>query len=353
MNIENYGITLPTEPANDPAFIPARVTAVHRERYEIICQYGEIAARLKSGVYYNDAADTLFPTVGDYVMVQYNNSGDSLIVQTLPRKSTFSRNDFSGHGAAYVKTVLEQTVAANFDYVFIMASLNDDFNVKRIERYLTMAWQSGAQPVIVLTKADLSAQVAEQLRAVQQIAIGVEVFAISARTGDGLAQLTNYLEPRKTIVFLGSSGVGKSSLVNALAGEEIMKVSEIREDDAKGRHTTTHRQLTLLKSGVMVIDTPGMRELGLWDADAGIGEAFSDVESLLGRCKFSDCTHANEPGCEVRAAMERGELLEDRWKSYQQLKKEALFVSDKAAYMRERQQWHKSLSKTIRQNKKR
>jgi len=340
-NIEDYGIS-PIKESTDPSDpIPARITAVHRERYEVVCQHGEIGARLKSGIYYNGAADELFPTVGDYVLLQYNPSGDSLIVKTEERNSSFSRSDYSGHGVGYVKSIVEQMVAANFDYVFIMASLNYDFNMKRIERYLTMSWQSGAQPVIVLTKSDLSDQVSQQLQQVREIAIGADVFAISSKTGDGIDELKSYLQPRKTIVFLGSSGVGKSTLVNALAEGEIMKVADIREDDSKGRHTTTHRQLTLLNSGVMVIDTPGMRELGLWDADSGISETFSDVESLFHQCKFSDCTHEREPGCAVKQSIESGALSEDRWQRYLQLKKENLFVTNKAAYLREKDKSHK------------
>ncbi|MBJ6362549.1 ribosome small subunit-dependent GTPase A [Paenibacillus sp. GCM10012307] len=351
-NIEDYGISPIKESSDSSAPIPGRVTAVHRERYEVVCQHGEVGARLKSGVYYGKAENELFPTVGDHVMLQYSPGGDSLIVKTGERKSAFSRSDYSGHGAGYVKTIREQMVAANFDYVFIMASLNNDFNTKRVERYLTMAWQSGAQPVIILTKADLSDQVPQQVQQVRNIAIGVDVFAISSKTGDGLIELQSYLQPRKTIVFLGSSGVGKSSLVNALAEEDIMKVAGIREDDSKGRHTTTHRQLTLLNNGVMIIDTPGMRELGLWDADTGISETFSDVESLFKLCKFSDCGHDTEPGCGVRKAIEQGELDENRWRRYLQLKKENLFVTDKSAYLRERKQWHKSISKTLKESKK-
>ncbi|NLO39142.1 MAG: ribosome small subunit-dependent GTPase A, partial [Ruminiclostridium sp.] len=262
MDLIDYGF-IPTMMPEGASATPARITAVHKERYEIICEYGQAYGRLKTSVYFGEGFES-FPTVGVFVLIQYNISGDSLIIKTLERKSKFARNDFSGHAAGFVKTVKEQVVAANFDYVFIMASLNYDFNLKRIERYLTLAWQSGAVPVVVLTKADLTEDFTENVRAVEKIAPGVDIYAVSAKTGYGIDRLSDYLKPGKTNVFLGYSGVGKSSLVNALADENIMAVSEIREGDSRGRHTTTHRQLIRLSNGVIIIDTPGMRELGMW-----------------------------------------------------------------------------------------
>jgi ribosome biogenesis GTPase len=240
-------------------------------------------------------------------------------------------------------------VAANFDYVFIMQSLNLDFNPKRLERYLTLAWQSGATPVILLTKADLVEDYWDYLTQVERVAAGVNTHVVSAHTGYGLNRLNAYLQPGKTVVFLGSSGVGKSSLVNALAGEEIMSVSAIREDDSKGRHTTTHRQLIRLKSGVMIIDTPGMRELGMWDVSEGLTDAFSDVTVHLGKCRFSDCRHETEPGCAIRAAIASGQLDAGRWESYQQLQEEAV---SKEEMLRRKNEWHKSVAKFTRQRNK-
>ena len=337
MTINDYGIVPDT---NNLPGIPARITAQHKERYEIVCQHGITHARLKTKEYYVDTQ--VFPTAGDFVMIQYVPNGDSLITATLPRRTFFSRRDPTpGRG--------EQAVAANFDYVFIMQSLNMDFNPKRLERYLTLAWQSGATPVILLTKADLVEDDWDYICRVERVAAGVNIHAVSAHTGYGLPRLNAYLQPGKTVVFLGSSGVGKSSLVNALAGEDIMAVNAIREDDSKGRHTTTHRQLIRLKTCVMIIDTPGMRELGMWDASEGLGEAFTDVEQFLGKCRFTDCRHEREPGCAIRAAIERGELDMQRWESYRKLKEEAV---DKEELLRRKREWSKGVAKFSKQRKK-
>ncbi len=337
MNINDYG-DLPN--TDHLPGIPARVTAVHKERYEIVCDHGVTHARLKTKEYFIDTQD--FPTVGDFVMIQYIDNGDSLILATLPRKTFFSRREPG-------PIPRDQAVAANFDYVFIMQSLNMDFNPKRLERYLTLSWQSGATPVILLTKADLVEDYWDYLTQVERVAAGVNTHVISAHTGHGLNRLNAYLQPGKTVVFLGSSGVGKSSLVNALAGEDIMAVNAIREDDSTGRHTTTHRQLIRLKSGVMIIDTPGMRELGMWEATEGLSDAFADVEQFLGKCRFSDCKHGTEPGCAIRAAISAGELELSRWESYRNLKEEAI---SKEEMLRRKHEWSKGVAKFSRQRKK-
>ena len=341
MDLLKYGFSPDMMPEHAQG-IPARITAVHKERYALACEYGETYGRLKTKEYYGGLEE--FPTAGDFVLIQYNPAGDSQILRTLPRRTYFSRRDPTpGRG--------EQAVAANFDYVFILQSLNHDFNARRLERYLTLAWQSGAVPVVVLTKADLIDEYQEYLHIAQRLAAGVAVHAVSSKTGAGLESLAAYTAPGKTIVFLGSSGVGKSSLVNALAGEDIMAVSEIREDDSKGRHTTTHRQMIMLPNGAMIIDTPGMRELGMWDVSAGLGDAFSDVEQFLGHCRFSNCRHQSEPGCAIKAALANGSLSRERWESYSNLKAEAKYADDKTSFLREKEQWKKSIAKYSRQIK--
>ena len=324
--------TYKTAKAEDFApFTVARVTAEHRERYELAGDQGTFFGRLKSAAYFGDSAEEAFPTVGDFVLVDFNPQGDSRIVKTLPRTAVFERPDPS-YGRQR-----PQAVAANFDYVFIVLALNRDFNDKKLARYLTLSWQSGAQPVIVLTKLDLQEPgYAEMIAAAEDAAFGAPVCATSSLTGEGLDALEKFLQPGKVAALLGSSGAGKSSLVNALAGEKRMATGAVREDDARGRHTTTHRQMLALPSGALVIDTPGMRELGMWDVTEGLGDAFGDISRLAENCRFSDCRHEKEPGCAVRAAIESGELPEERLIQYRKLKKEARYSDDPNAYIRQR-----------------
>lgn len=348
MNIKDYGLK-EEKIAGKINGIPARIITTYRDRYEIVSDKGKGFARLKKGSFY-DNPNAIYPTIGDFVMIEWNSMGDSQIIETLKRDSSFSRTSSSADRNHEMHTQHEQLVAANFDYVFIMQSLNDNFNIRRIERYLTLAWESGAIPVIVLTKCDLVDDVESYISEIESVAIGVDVYAISCKAKIGLEKLQKYFKKGNTLVFLGSSGVGKSTLVNTLIGKDVMKTSEIREDDSKGRHTTTNRQLLMLPTGAMVIDTPGMRELGMWNCDDGIDKTFQDVEKYFGTCKFSDCTHTSEPGCKVLEAIKNGELSEERYNAYMKLKNEARYNSDSESYLREKRNKFKEIAK---QNRKR
>ena len=327
INLKLYSYNETETPPDN--LIPGRVTEQQRTQYTVVTEYGEVTAVLKGSFVYDAVIRADLPCVGDFVLLQYNENGDSIIVKLLPRHSKFSRMDFSGHGYAHIKANMEQIVAVNFDYVFILSSLNWDFKINRIMRYITQTRQSGGQPVVILTKADLVEDFNSQLSEVIQAAPDVPVHAVSAHTGFGTEALNEYLQPGKTVVFLGMSGVGKSSLLNALMNCEVMAVKAIREDDSRGRHTTTHRQLFMLPSGAMVIDTPGMRELGLFGAGDGISMGFTDIEELFTQCKFNDCRHQSEPGCAVKTAIADGILTRERWERYNQQKSENKFTEDK------------------------
>jgi len=343
IDLKTYGyIETETPPEGT---IPGRVTELRREQYTVMTEQGEVTAKLRGKFYYDNQMREEYPCVGDFVLLEPNDSGLSRIAKLLPRRTKFSRADLSGHKEGYVKTVLEQVVAANFDTVFILSSLNFDFKVTRILRYLTQTRQSGAEPVVILTKADLASDIERPISEVLAFAPELPVHVVSSHTGFGLDSLTPYLKPGKTVVFLGMSGVGKSSLLNTLMQKEVMEVKAIREDDSRGRHTTTHRQLFLLPSGAMVIDTPGMRELGLFDADEGINTGFSDVEELFALCRFSDCRHQSEPGCAVAAALKDGTLPQARWKSYLDQQRENRYANSKAAYLENKRAWSKSIAK--------
>jgi ribosome biogenesis GTPase len=260
-----------------------------------------------------------------------------MIHAVLPRRTSFARK------IAGSRTE-EQIVGANVDTVFLLTSLNQDFSLRRIERYLIIAWESGAHPVIVLSKSDLCDRVADLITEMQTVARGVPIHAISVVTGNGLEEVAPYFKHGQTVALLGSSGVGKSTLINHLAGADRLRVQTVREHDDRGRHTTTHRELVLLPGGGLVLDTPGMRELQLWDGDGSLQLVFDDIEALAGRCYFSDCQHQDEPRCMVREALVAGTIDAGRYESYEKLQKELRYQArrrDKLSEIVERKKWKK------------
>ena len=351
MNIKDYGLKDSTSKNIDKNKMIARIIATHKDRYEIACDNGLGYAQIKRGCYY-DNPNSIYPTTGDFVLIEWNNMGDSMIYETLRRESSFSRTASSSDRNRELHNQHEQLVAANFDYVFIIQSLNNNFNINRIERYLSLSWESGGIPVIVLTKSDLVSNPKEYVNKIQDIAFGVDVYAVSCITKEGIEDINKYFSKGKTIVFLGSSGVGKSTLVNTLYGREVMKTSEVRENDSRGRHTTTSRNLIMLPNGAMIIDTPGMRELGMWNAEEGISKTFSDIEQYIGTCKYSNCTHTSEPGCKILEAIENGEISKERFEQYLKLQKGSQYNTDSEKYLKDKKEKFKEIAKINKNNKK-
>lgn len=310
-------------------YIPGRVAAAYMHIYRVITEYGELTAEVSGKLRFEAKASQDYPTIGDWVVISPRPvEAAGTIHGILPRKSKFSRTMSGDTGE-------EQVIAANMDTVFIVNSLNSNFNLRRIERYLTLAWESGANPVIILSKADLCDDIEKKYAQVEEIAFGVPLHVVSSVSREGIEELNQYLIEGKTIVFLGSSGVGKSTLINELAGEQVQRVQDISRIEDKGRHTTTSKELITLKSGAMLIDTPGMRELQLWEGEDGIGEVFSDIEKIAAGCRFNNCTHQGEPGCAVKQAVENGLIDDARLANYRKMQLEAKhFENKKARIMR-------------------
>ena len=295
---------------------PARVIVQHRDRYRLIDGDGERDAEI-SGHFSHNAQAGGYPVVGDWVALEVRD-GTAAIQAVLPRHGAFTRK------AAGTSNV-PQVVAANVDTALLVAALNADFSPRRLERYLAATHQSGARPVVVLTKTDLCADVPGAIAQARAVVADTRIIALSARLGEGMAALSEVLKPRETAVLLGSSGAGKSTLVNTLAGTERMATQAVRESDGRGRHTTTHRELVRLPNGVLLLDTPGMRELALWEAEEAVADLFEDVQSVAEQCRFTDCGHTNEPGCAVSAALAAGTLDAGRFAGWNKLQRELAF----------------------------
>lgn len=327
---------------------PARVCEEQRGAYHIYTEHARLSATVAGRLLHESAARDGLPAVGDWVIARRLPGEErAVITAVLERRTKLSRK------AAGERTD-EQIIAVNVDVVFLVSSLNQELNLRRIERYLAVIWESGARPVILLNKCDLNSDTPRLQRQVTAIAPAVEIIATSAVTGDGLAPLRDAVAAGQTAVFVGSSGVGKSSLINALLGDERQAVRHVREDDARGRHTTTARQMLLLPAGGIVIDTPGLRELQLWESESGMGQAFSDVASLAEGCLFADCRHNAEPGCAVQEALSAGSLDLARMESYRKLLREQAFIAgkqDQAVRLQGKKRW-KQITKANRQRQK-
>ena len=320
--------------------VPGRVVSESRGSYQVNGQYGELTATIAGKMRYQAEGQKAYPAVGDWVVIRrLVNKNKATIHAVLPRKSKFSRK-VTGERTE------EQVVSANVDTVFIVSGLDGgrNFNLRRIERYLTLAWSSGATPIMVLNKVDLCPEVNVFVQKVEEIAPGISIHPVSAKEKTGLEALRNYLTKGHTVAFLGSSGVGKSALINALLGIEKQEVGEVRDDDRMGRHTTTRRELILLPGGGMMIDTPGMREIQMWAGEDDLQDTFYDIEALARRCRFNDCSHNAESGCAVREAINNGDLDPARLESYRKLQNELNYLASReedSTRLYEKAKWKK------------
>jgi len=340
--LSNYGwnefFELHFQPYSRSGYKAGRVALEYNHLYRVYTAQGELLADVAGKLRHEAASRADLPAVGDWVVLQpRSEEGKATIQSVLPRQSKFVRK------VAGSRTE-EQIVGANIDTVFLVTSLNQDFNLRRLERYLVVALQGGAKPVIVLSKADLCDTIEERLVEIQALAKGAPVHAVSVFAENGLDELTPYFKRGETVALLGSSGVGKSTLINHLIGRDIQKVKEVREHDGRGQHTTTHRELILLPQGGLVLDTPGMRELHLWEGEESLQVAFDDIEALARSCYFSDCQHADEPRCAVRGALAEGKIDAARYQSYEKLQKELKHIArqqDVNAQLTEKKRWKK------------
>jgi ribosome biogenesis GTPase len=333
--------------SNKDELLLARIAIQHKNQYVLFSEAGELTGemsgklrfRIESTVVQSTDDTISFPVVGDWVLVKLYAEGKAMVEEIVPRKSKFSR-------LTPGERTDEQIIASNIDYVFIVSSMNKDFNKRRIERYLTMAWENDLKPVIVLSKSDLATEEEKEyyISEAEALAGGTPVHSVSCFTKENIGELYKYFEDNETISLAGSSGVGKSSLINALLGEDKMKVTAITDYKDKGQHTTTHRELSLLPNGGIIMDTPGMRTMLMWSGAEGLESSFDDIDQLILNCKFSNCTHTNEPGCAINEALENETLTPERLKSYKKLLNEIKYnemKQDAKLRIAQKKQWKK------------
>jgi ribosome biogenesis GTPase len=325
--------------------VPARVIAQQRKFWRVAGDFGERWAEAsgKLRLAADDGAD--WPAVGDWVVTELQGAGATAVIQeVLPKRSKFVRKSPG-------KKIEEQVIAANVDTALLVSALDGDFNPRRVERYLAQCWESGAKPVIVLNKADACKDAREKAAEMERVAVGTAVCVVSAKTGGGFDELEEFLKPGQTLVLLGSSGVGKSTIVNRLLGHAIQGVQPVREGDSKGRHTTTAREIFILPGGALLMDTPGVREMQLWDAEEGVAQVFADIDALAGECRFGDCRHEGEPGCAVQAALDAGMIDPARLENRRKLMREQEFLRrkvDPEARQEQKEHW-KQIHRAARQ----
>ena len=352
MNLKNLGwhefFEAKRADGNRESCVPARIVSQHRGLWRAAGEFEECWAEPSGKLRLEADSGGVWPVVGDWVEVSFAPPSDRAAIQmVLPRRSQFSR-------ASPGKHVQQQVIAANVDVALLIVALDGDFNVRRTERYLAQCREAGARPVIVLNKADACEDIGSKMKEMEAVALGAPILSISGLTGENVGALLGYLVEGETHILLGSSGTGKSTLANRLLGEMIQDTGEVRESDSKGRHTTTARQLFILPSGALLMDTPGLRELQLWDAAEGVAQTFADIDELVARCRFQDCRHASEPGCAIREALSDGTLNAARFESYGKLQREQQFQKTKVDPATRREQKEKivKLMKDVRKREK-